>query len=570
MKQIIACVVNVLLWTCLSHAQGPSLEELKRQAGQAWEQAQEAESALRSRPETDRTRNDYVKVVRLYERVYLTTPHSGYSDDALIHIATLYEDTEAFGDAVRTLKFLISDYPASSHIPDARDRLLRLTGEDPVPSPPEQVADNAGADLTAGETGGATSRGIRVEGVRYWEEAGALRVVVDMDGAPAFRRGSIGNPPRVYLDIRDARLGNVQQRELTVDSVILRGIRVAQFDPETVRVVLDLSEPSSVDTFTLTDPNRLVIDVLASSPAPAVASVPAKEEATSTPVTAASPVATASPAPELPPPALPQEATPVTQPREVALTPSEPALPTENGDRTLSRILGLKPRRVVIDPGHGGFDPGTIGPSGLSEAELVLDIARLLKQRIERDMPNTEVLLTRSDDSFVPLEERPGAANEAQADLFISIHANSSQIQSIRGFETYTLNLDGSEEENLVAARENASSDLRFSDLQNLVQRIMEHEWVEESREFAGQIQKALASGNDLGRDRGIKQAPLIVLVGANMPSALAEISFISNPEDELRLKGSERRQEIADALFQGIQSYFGSLGGYRTAQVRD
>lgn len=536
MKQVIACVFSVLVWTSLSP--GQDLSELKRQAAEAWEQAQAAEGTLRSRPGQERTRNDYVSVVRLYERVYLTTPHSGYSDDALIHIATLYEDTEAFGDAVRTLRFLVSDYPASSHIPDARDRLRRLTGEDSTPSLPEQLAVTA------------PGRGIRVEGVRYWEEASSLRVVVDMDGAAEFRRGSVGNPPRVYLDIRNARLGNVRERELSVDSAILNGIRVAQFDPETVRVVLDLSRPSSVDTFTLTDPNRLVIDVLASSATPAVTVAPETKEA---PEVAATP----SVAPE------PQ---PVPETREVALTPSEPALPTENGDRTLSRILGLKPRRVVIDPGHGGHDPGTIGPSGLSEAELVLDIAKLLKQQIEEELPNTEVLLTRSDDSFVPLERRPGTANEAQADLFISIHANSSQIQSIRGFETYFLNLDADEEENLVAARENASSDLPFSDLQNIVQRIMEHEWVEESREFAGHIQKALASGNDLGRDRGIKQAPLIVLVGANMPSALAEISFISNPDDEMRLKGSERRHEIADALFQGIQSYFGSLGGYRTA----
>lgn len=552
MKQVIACVFSVLLWTSLSPGQNLSLEELKKQAAEAWDQAQAAEATLRSRPEQERTRNDYVRVVRLYERVYLTTPHSGYSDDALIHIASLYEDTEAFGDAVRTLRFLVSDYPSSTHIPDARDRLSRLTGEDPVPSLPEQVA------ATVEGVGTATARGIRVEGVRYWEEAGSLRVVVDMDGTPEFRRGSVGNPPRIYLDIRDARLGNVEERELSVESVILRGIRVAQFDPETVRVVLDLSRPSTVDAFTLTDPNRLVIDVLSSSPTPAVTAAPQREE---TPAAVAS---TPRAGEAAPPP--PQETAPVVQHQEVALTPSEPALPTENGDRTLSRILGLKPRRVVIDPGHGGFDPGTIGPSGLSEAELVLDIAKLLKQRLEQELPNTEVLLTRSDDSFVPLEERPGAANKAQADLFISIHANSSQIQSIRGFETYFLNLEATEEENLVAARENASSELPFSDLQNIVQRIMAHEWVEESREFAGHIQKALASGNDLGRDRGIKQAPLIVLVGANMPSALAEISFISNPDDEMRLKGSERRHEIADALFQGIQSYFGSLGGYRTA----
>jgi len=201
---------------------------------------------------------------------------------------------------------------------------------------------------------------------------------------------------------------------------------------------------------------------------------------------------------------------------------------------------------------------------------LVLDVAKRLKQRIETEIPNAEVVLTRSDDTFVDLEARPEVANQAQADLFISIHANSSRTRSIRGVETYFLNLNPSPEAMEIAARENAASQRAISDLQEIVSQIMTQEWVEESREFAGHVQSALASKADLGRDRGVKQAPLVVLLGANMPSVLAEVSFISNPEDEHELKGETRRQQIADALFDGIHAYFDTLSSFRTAAVRD
>ena len=535
----IAGLVLTFLWTPALPAQ-----DLRQQAEAAWIRAQQEEQSFRTLPSESQTRNEHIRIIRLYERVYLTTPHSGYSDDALLQIATLYEETGAPEEAISTLRFLVSDYPSSRHVPDARARIVRLTnGEAGVATEPTRVA-----------AAPSNSGSIWVDNIRYWESAGSLRVVVDTVGQPAFTRGVAYDPPRVYVDIANARLSpELDQREFPVSSGMLHGVRVGQFDVDTVRVVLDLEELSNIDAFTLEDPNRIVIDVHGDTStlartAPASSPTPA-------PLADALPVA--APAPPV-----------AAETDETRL--SVPAQPTENGDHTLSRSLGLKANRVVIDPGHGGHDPGTIGPSGLSEAELVLDVATRLKERIEANMPGTEVVLTRDDDTFVSLESRPGVANAAEADLFISIHANSSRSRSIRGVETYFLNLNPSPEAMEIAARENAASERAISDLQDIVSQIMTQEWVDESREFAGHIQSALASRPVLGRDRGVKQAPLVVLLGANMPSILAEVSFISNPDDELSLKGNERRQEIADALFDGIQSYFDTLSGVHTAEARD
>jgi N-acetylmuramoyl-L-alanine amidase len=177
--------------------------------------------------------------------------------------------------------------------------------------------------------------------------------------------------------------------------------------------------------------------------------------------------------------------------------------------------------------------------------------------------------MTRDDDSFVPLETRTAMANQAEADLFISIHANASRSWSIRGVETYFLNFTTSNEGLELAARENASSLRSISELQDIVSKIMLRDKVDESREFASHIQKSLAKRKHFGTNRGVKQAPFVVLIGANMPSILAEISFISNPEDERMLKGTDRRQQIAEALFEGVISYSDTLSGFTTAKAQ-
>ena len=249
------------------------------------------------------------------------------------------------------------------------------------------------------------------------------------------------------------------------------------------------------------------------------------------------------------------------------------AKPTARGDRSLIRTLGLKIGKIVIDPGHGGHDTGTIGPNGLQEKDLVLEVGRRLGKMLETRL-GAEVVYTRKNDTFIPLETRTAIANQQRADLFISIHANSSHDSAARGVETYYLNFTSSPDALEVAARENAVSEKSIYELQDLVKKIAMKEKIEESREFAADVQQSLHSGlaakNPGIRNRGVKKAPFIVLIGANMPSILAEISFVSNPGDEHRLETSEYRQRIADSLYRGIAKYVDGLSGVKMASKLD
>jgi N-acetylmuramoyl-L-alanine amidase len=233
-------------------------------------------------------------------------------------------------------------------------------------------------------------------------------------------------------------------------------------------------------------------------------------------------------------------------------------------------VLGLKIGRIVIDPGHGGHDTGTIGPTGLREKDVVLDVGLRLKKLLERKA-GCDVVMTRSNDTFIPLEERTAIANEKAADLFISIHTNASRDRSARGIETYYLNFTSSPDALEVAARENATSQESVHQLQDLVKKIAMTEKIEESEEFARQLQKEIyrrtSQLSAQQRDRGVKKAPFVVLIGANMPSVLAEISFLTNPSDEKSLRRPDYRQKIAEALYDGILDYVNNLGGVKVVQ---
>ena len=267
------------------------------------------------------------------------------------------------------------------------------------------------------------------------------------------------------------------------------------------------------------------------------------------------------------------DAAAVSAKRSPSTVPSDNALPAKRnatGDRSMVRVLGLKIGRIVLDPGHGGHDTGTVGPEGLREKDLVLDVAKRLGALIEQRM-GSEVIYTRTDDTFVPLERRTEIANEAKADLFLSIHANSSPMRSAAGVETYYLSFTTSKTALDVAARENAGSQETVYDLQDLLQKIALKDKVEESRDFATRVQTALfaqsAKNNPRAKDRGVKKAPFVVLIGANMPSVLAEIGFISNAHDEGTMKRGEYRERIAEALFKGVSGYASTLSHFQVAQ---
>jgi N-acetylmuramoyl-L-alanine amidase len=261
----------------------------------------------------------------------------------------------------------------------------------------------------------------------------------------------------------------------------------------------------------------------------------------------------------------------------VTAAPASPAVPakrtldtdvtvSQNGQLSLTRELGLKINRIVIDPGHGGFDTGAKGPHGLLEKDLCLDVALRLGQMVEENIPGAEVVYTRKDDSYVPLEERTNIANSADADLFISIHANSSDASEVRGVETYYLSLATSKEAKELAIRENSLTQSSLHDLPDLVQKITRSEKKAESKHLAEEIQGMLTERLQLvsshEKNRGVKQAPFIVLTGANMPAVLSEISFVSNASDESLLLEGGQRQRIAEGLFRGIAGYLDGLHG--------
>ena len=249
--------------------------------------------------------------------------------------------------------------------------------------------------------------------------------------------------------------------------------------------------------------------------------------------------------------------------------PVHVAAPTSEGDRSLIRALGLKIGTIVVDAGHGGHDTGTIGPNGLLEKDLVLDVALRLGRLLESRL-GAAVIYTRDDDTFIPLETRTAIANEHRADMFISVHANSSRDESARGVETYYLNFTTNADALEVAARENAVSEKSVYELQDLVKKITLKDKIEESRELAGNVQASLYAGlspkNPTLRNRGVKKAPFVVLIGANMPSILAEISFVSNPTDEKKLETPEYRQKVAESLYKGIAKYADGLSGVKVA----
>jgi N-acetylmuramoyl-L-alanine amidase len=246
--------------------------------------------------------------------------------------------------------------------------------------------------------------------------------------------------------------------------------------------------------------------------------------------------------------------------------------PTRDGQQSLSRALGLKIGRIVIDAGHGGHDTGTIGPTGLMEKDLCLDIALRVGKLIQQGLPSAEVIYTREDDTFIGLEQRTEIANDARADLFLSVHANSSTDRKARGIETYYLNFTGSSDSMEVATRENALSENAVHDLQDILKKIARNEKIEESRDLAGTIQDSLArrveNVNRGDKSRGVRKAPFVVLIGANMPSVLAEISFISNPSDEQWLKKPENRQRIAEGLYHGIETYLHNTNSLSVNQI--
>jgi len=334
------------------------------------------------------------------------------------------------------------------------------------------------------------------------------QVVVALEEAVQYESARLDSPDRVYFDLHKAKLGpSIAQKIVPIDDGLLKWVRVAQNSDGVVRLVLDAEGAKDFSAKLLSDPYRLVIDVRA-----------------------------------------------------------QPLTPGKSGQLSLARELGLKINRIAIDPGHGGYDTGTMGPHGLLEKDLCLDVGLRLGELIKQNLPGTEVVYTRKDDRHVSLEERTAIANDANVDLFLSIHANSSESRETRGVETFYLSLATSRESRALASRENALAQSSLHDLPDMIKKIARNEKLAESKQFAVDVQQALAKQLQLvsrqEANRGVKQAPFVVLTGANMPAVLSEISFVSNANDESLLLEGSQRQRIAEGLYRGVTSYLNRVPG--------
>jgi N-acetylmuramoyl-L-alanine amidase len=418
--------------------------------------------------------------------------------------------------------------------------------------------------LAASAAQAAGAENLQVSAVRFWSLSEATRVVIAVSGEFEYHSERAHDPERVFFDILRSRPRIEGRRTYSSDvsDKLVKRVRVAETLPGVTRVVLDLGNSADYTAIQLSNPDRLVIELRTAGPAiPAVPVAPALllQPPSVTPPWSAPPTSVA--------------AAPLPSPAVLASNSGRVAKLASDGASSLTRALGLKIRRVVLDPGHGGYDQGTVGPKGLMEKDLVLDVALRLGKLIESRM-GSEVIFTRSDDTFVPLEGRTALANEKKADLFLSIHANSSSYPRIGGVESYFLNFTDSKDSLAVAARENAASDKSVFELRDLIQQITLQDKAEESKEFAGSVQASLfglAARYDPGiKNRGVKKAPFVVLIGASMPSVLAEIGFLSNPREEALLKKPEHRQRLAEALYRGVNRYAQSLSHFQLAQSSD
>jgi N-acetylmuramoyl-L-alanine amidase len=573
-------------------------------------------------------RSYYQSAVDSYQFLVHEYPTSKYSQDAILRIAKLQRDRLGdTALAKKTFGDFLKRYPRSPRKREVQESLAELAllqnsevsslamtaAMNSASAEPDDVNAHASAPVHSGGKSvdrSNSSQIPRVRRIRAAANGAATRVTIDLEDSVQYASGRIANPDRIFFDLHAARLTpEVARGNIQVDGGLLTAVRVAQNHQGVVRVVLDVDGVKDYTASLTNNPTQLLIDLYGNSGPATVRTAKAKrgeqaedgearEESSTGPNNSAKTVQTvaARNSSVNSPPSGPAEnsnsaisgsvaggvpaaggnagstarnsksksakATASAKPELVQ--PSTAPLPTRDGQSTLTRALGLKIGRIVIDAGHGGHDTGTIGPTGLMEKDLCLDVALRLGKIIQQRLPGAEVVLTRSDDTFIPLEERTNIANQAKADLFISIHANSSRDHAARGIETYYLNLKGSAEAMEVAARENASSQEGVHELQDLVKRIARTEKIDESKEFAEEIQDSLSrrvekSGKSI-RNRGVRKAPFVVLIGADMPSILTEISFLSNPADEKLLKQPEQRQKMAEGLYQGVVSYLQSM----------
>ncbi len=484
-----------------------------------------------------RIKSDAERAVELFAQMADTYPDSSLADDALLQAGELLENALSNKQRAYILyDRLVKTFPEGDMVKKARARLTALAAYAP---PPELKAvkdvGKKAEPVVVKSTGGPTDPAGEgsLTAIRYWSNPGYTRIVLDVSSEARFSAHYLmpdpneGNHPRLYLDIEKTGLDESLKDPKIVDDGLLRQIRTGLPQPGTVRVVLDLDSLGDYKVFPLSDPWRIVIDIAGDK------------------------------VPEL-----------------TRLEPEISALP-ESGTDAIARVLKDTPkgqplhipkvaaattlRRIVVDAGHGGKDPGAVGPSGVLEKTVTLKLAQALAAELTRQI-GCEVILTRNSDIYLPLEERTAIANKVGADLFISLHANANANRNAYGIETYYLNFSKNDKAAAVAARENGTSLKQVSDLELILFDLMANAKINESSRLATEIQEGLVRGiskkySDV-RDLGVRQGPFYVLLGATMPSVLVETAFLSHPREEKRLVSSAFQKSAAVAIAGAIRNY--------------
>lgn len=586
----------------------PLLASITPSPGQLYEQSKFYFNQLENKSSLARSRENWLKGARNFRKVYLLNPKSEQAPACLFMLGNMYRsmyerfslgidldeslsyykdtsrlfpehslaDDALYAEALVYLKFksdpksssvalekIISRYPQGDIHSKAAEKLKVLSKDYDIALPRALVGSSQINQLNT------------IHPVKFWSSPEYTRVVVMADSPITYNEVVLkepqGSPKKLYIDFKNSYIPPDQRRKIVVQQGFLKHIRIDQTRADTVRVFLDVDEIDSYKIFSLPNPFRIIIDVRgAKQPASTVAKKPIVNK------------------PALPSSTIPESLRPdisdnqqkapsierekkstaviavIRQDQKKRLRPP-PAMPKEasvpkfQGKLSLAQQLGLGVRKIVLDPGHGGKDPGAMA-NQMQEKDIVLKIAQLLKPKLEKQL-HCEVILTRNEDIFLPLEERTAVANTEEADLFISLHLNAHPSQETRGLETYFLNLSTNAEAMRVAAMENATSTHQMSDLEGILSDILKNSKIDESSRLAKYVHKSMLTGlggKNFGdiKNLGVKQAPFYVLIGAQMPSILLEIAFISNKKDAENLKNQQFVETVTNEIVRGVNLY--------------
>lgn len=520
-------------------AVAPSSQPSNSSVRSQYADAEACYQRLAKSPGKRRYRQNWLKCIAEFKQVHRSDPAGPWAAAGLFRTAEVYRELHAYSNRNADLQTsrdyfqqVVENYPDSIYHSRSVAALKKMSAAAARTKPVQPKSKPAQADAIAdiiedaspypkkGQTVAAPAPGtaVTVNGLRFWSNPNYTRVVIDANHETDYshrllkKDPEIHKPQRLYVDLSNSRLKPDLERQVPINDDLLTHVRAGQYQKNAVRVVVDIKSFKSYKIFSLKNPFRIVIDVWGHG-------VPEKRTAA-----------------------------------------GQPSAPSKDVSGSLAKQLSLGVSRIVIDPGHGGRDYGAPGYyKGVHEKYITLAIGKRLAKKIRSEL-KCEVVMTRDRDRYLSLEERTAIANTKNADLFISIHTNAARDRRAYGIETFFLNLATDNDAILVAARENATSTKNISDLQSILNDLMQNAKINESSRLAAEVQialyKTMKGKYSRIKSKGVKQAPFYVLLGAQMPSILIETSFISNPRECKRLKDPHYQDVMCDGIIAGIKKY--------------